>query len=105
MQGTDTTLTGLCTALRKAIFPDFNDTAMSVNTTFFASVLDRSVFQSSLSVLESTNQDRHRALDVLLGIDDTPFAPSNPPPSEPNWQFQRAPPHDEQRLSQEALDA
>lgn len=59
---------------------------------------------SSLSVLESTDNDHDRALDVLLGMNDPSFAPPNPPPAQSPNQFQPAPSSDAQRLSQEALD-
>ena len=63
---------------------------------------------SSLSVLESTNNDHDRALDVLLGMNDPSFVSPNPPPPPvlvPSTnQYQAAPSTDAQRLSQEALD-
>ena len=55
-------------------------------------------------MLESTNQDHDRALDVLLGMNDPSFVPPNPPPSESPNQFQSPPSPGTQRLSQEALD-
>ncbi|KAG9309233.1 hypothetical protein JVU11DRAFT_10712 [Chiua virens] len=70
----------------KVIFPDFDDAVIS-------------------SVLESTDNDHDRALDVLLGMNDPSFVSPVPPPSaSPNNQFQTAPSIDAQRLSQEALD-
>ncbi|KAF8550841.1 hypothetical protein OG21DRAFT_1513513 [Imleria badia] len=87
MQATDTTPADPRVASLKAIFPDFDDAVI-------------------LSVLESTNNDHDRALDVLLGMNDPSFVPPNPPPAPaplPN-QFQAAPSTDAQRISQEALD-
>ncbi|KAN0091587.1 hypothetical protein V8E55_005153 [Tylopilus felleus] len=85
MQETDTTLADTRIASLKAIFPDFDDAVI-------------------LSVLESTDNDHDRALDVLLGMNDPSFAPPNPPPAQSPNQFQPAPSSDAQRLSQEALD-
>lgn len=55
-------------------------------------------------MLESTDHDHDRALDVLLGMNDPSFVPPNPPPSQSPNPFQSAPSSDAQRLSQEALD-
>lgn len=55
-------------------------------------------------MLESTDHDHDRALDVLLGMNDPSFVPPNPPPSQSPNQFQSPPSSDAHRLSQEALD-
>ncbi|KAH0828179.1 hypothetical protein J3R83DRAFT_3881 [Lanmaoa asiatica] len=85
MQETDTTPIDPRIASLKAIFPDFDDAVI-------------------LSVLESTNNDHDRALDVLLGMNDPSFVPPTLPPSQLPNQFQPAPSSDAQHLSQEALD-
>lgn len=54
-------------------------------------------------MLESTNYDHDRALDVLLGMNDPSFILPALPPAQSPRQFQSAP-SDAQGLSQEALD-
>ncbi|KAF9236360.1 hypothetical protein BU15DRAFT_77075 [Melanogaster broomeanus] len=60
----------------------------------------------ALSVLESTDNDQDRALDILLGMNDPSYTPPVPPKSQHQHQhqYQSAPSSDSQRASQEELD-
>ncbi|KIJ60006.1 hypothetical protein HYDPIDRAFT_190188 [Hydnomerulius pinastri MD-312] len=73
----------------KGMFPDFDDAVI-------------------LSVLESTNNDPDRALDVLLGMNDPSYVPPPPPPAANQQRAPTSPPslssQPTPRLSQEALD-
>ncbi|KIK93236.1 hypothetical protein PAXRUDRAFT_527281 [Paxillus rubicundulus Ve08.2h10] len=69
----------------KAMFPDFENAVI-------------------LSVLESTDNDPDRALDVLLVMNDPSYVPPVPPPSQPQHEYQHTQPPGSQHPSQEALD-